>query len=555
MYLSFFNLRESPFNLTPDPRFLFLSPQHEEALSHLFYGIYERKGFIEITGEVGMGKTVLCRALLERLDEKVSTALIFNSYLTRMELLQAITHDFGLTPEETTCKGYIDVLNTYLLQEFSAGHNAVVIIDEAQNLEPIVLEQLRMLSNLETEQGKLLQVVLVGQPELQDKLAARNMRQLEQRIAVRFHLHEFTRHETAQYITHRMSVAGAANKVRIRRRALNLIHHYSEGLPRRINLLCDRVLMTAFVRETSRITPTIVRRSIQELEGSSQTPRPRSLPLFSGVLRGLLGGVGVLGLFGGVLLLPGVHNRLAPQFLEPLVAFRQLPVAPPVPAPMVLPSLPSPVVSVPVEPPAPISAEISNEFVQTLWQVKLQAEALALARVATSWERSLTDAASAVGLDVLPFRAAIWQLPDISRPCFIELLPESNATHAELGILVKGQAREVVMYQEGQGFSSLPLRQLRHRWSGTLYLTAEVDIYREAPLRQGMNGERVRALQHALQVRGYLREPPSGQFDGPTQEAVKRFQRDYQLVIDGYVGRQTLMMLLHFSGDAMEHTT
>ena len=169
MYLRFFNLREPPFNLTPDPRFLFLSAQHEEALTHLLYGIYERKGFIEITGEVGTGKTVLCRALLERLDKTVSTALIFNSYLTKMELLQAITDDFGLQPRETTSKGYIDTLNDYLLGEFAAGRNAVVVIDEAQNLEPTVLEQLRMLSNLETERGKLLQIILVGQPELRDE--------------------------------------------------------------------------------------------------------------------------------------------------------------------------------------------------------------------------------------------------------------------------------------------------------------------------------------------------------------------------------------------------
>ena len=155
MYLSFFNLREQPFNLTPDPRFLFLSPQHEEALSHFLYGIYERKGFIEVTGEVGTGKTILCRVLLDRLDESVSTALIFNSYLNEIELLQAILSDLGLTCPEHTRKAHIDMLNQYLLQECAAGRNAVVVVDEAQNLEPKVLEQLRMLSNLETDDGKL----------------------------------------------------------------------------------------------------------------------------------------------------------------------------------------------------------------------------------------------------------------------------------------------------------------------------------------------------------------------------------------------------------------
>ena len=261
MYLNFFNLREPPFNLTPDPRFLFLSLQHEEALSHLLYGIYERKGFIEITGEVGTGKTVLCRALLERLDTTVSTALIFNSYLTEIELLQAITSDFGLTPGDTTRKGYIDALNTYLLAEFAAGRNAVVLIDEAQNLEPTVLEQLRMLSNLETERGKLLQVVLVGQPELRAKLSTPQMRQLEQRIAVRFHIHELSRTETEQYIVHRLSVAGASHTVTWTRQALRVIHQDCGGIPRLINRLCDRALMSAYVQETRRITPRLVRQS------------------------------------------------------------------------------------------------------------------------------------------------------------------------------------------------------------------------------------------------------------------------------------------------------
>src|SRR5262245_2371554 len=329
MYLRFFNLRESPFNLTPDPRFLFLSTQHEEALTHLLYGIYERKGFIEITGEVGTGKTVLCRVLLERLDKTVSTALIFNSYLTKLEPLQAITDDFGLQPRETTSKGYIDVLNEYLLNEFAAGHNAVVVIDEAQNLEPPVLEQLRMLSNLETERVKLLQIIIVGQPELHAKLATRQMRQLEQRIAVRFHIHELTRAETEHYITHRLSVAGGAQTVTWSRRALRLIHHYTGGIPRRINLLCDRVLMTAFVRETHRVSAAIVRRSAQELASPWQSKRRgwlRRVALGSGAGLGLLGLIG-----GGVFLWPTIHTQWYPRVVEQILALTRH-TTPPQPA-------------------------------------------------------------------------------------------------------------------------------------------------------------------------------------------------------------------------------
>jgi type II secretory pathway predicted ATPase ExeA len=383
VYLHFFTLRESPFNLTPDPRFLFLSAQHEEALTHLLYGIYERKGFIEITGEVGTGKTVLCRVLLERLDKTVSTALIFNSYLTKMELLQAITDDFGLQPRETTSKGYIDVLNEYLLSEFAAGRNAVVVMDEAQNLEPTVLEQLRMLSNLETERGKLLQIILVGQPELHAKLATLQMRQLEQRIAVRFHIHELTRAETEQYITHRMSVAGAAHTVIWSRRALRLIHHHTGGIPRRLNLLCDRVLMTTFVRETHRVSAAIVRRSVQELASPWQSRRMcwrRRVALGGGA------GLGLLGLIaGGVFLWPTVHTQWYPRVVEQVLAVSrntappQLTALPPQPA-----SLPSPI-SAPASPVAPVLAtpelvppapplEIDAGLARTHWPANIQAE-------------------------------------------------------------------------------------------------------------------------------------------------------------------------------------
>jgi len=334
VYLHFFNLREPPFNLTPDPRFLFLSTQHEEALTHLLYGIHERKGFIEITGEVGTGKTVLCRALLERLDKTVSTALIFNSYLTKMELLQAITDDFGLQPCETTGKGYIDTLNAYLLGEFAAGRNAAVIIDEAQNLESTVLEQLRMLSNLETERGKLIQIILVGQPELRDKLATPQMRQLEQRIAVRFHIHELTRTETEQYITHRMSVAGAAHTVTWSRRAVRLIHHYTGGIPRRINLLCDRILMTAFVRETHRVRAAIVQWSAQELASSWQAKR------MSWLRRVALGGyvgLGILALLGGsVVAWRSVQSAWYPRVVDQVSALTRNALSP-APASLPLP--------------------------------------------------------------------------------------------------------------------------------------------------------------------------------------------------------------------------
>lgn len=560
MYLAFFNLREPPFNLTPDPRFLFLSAQHEEALTHLLYGIYERRGFIEITGEVGTGKTVLCRALLERLDKTVSTALIFNSYLNKMELLQAITDDFGLTPRETTSKGYIDALNAYLLDEFAAGRNAVVVIDEAQHLEPTVLEQLRMLSNLETERGKLLQIVLVGQPELRDKLATHQMRQLEQRIAVRFHIHELTRTETRQYITHRMSVAGAAHTVTWSRRAVRLIHQYTGGIPRRINLLCDRILMTAFVRETHRVSPALVRRSVQDLASPWQ---PKRAGWLRRLVLGGCTGLALVSLVGaGMAVFPAVQEQWYPRVTAQVLALTRRTLPPPlaaVPEPIYEPA--APVVPVPPTPPLvppSLPFEVDLDLVHTLGRVKAQAEALVTpAQLAglTTWETPVTSAAAALGLDVMAWQASLWQLPSVARPCLIELLRESIAARPTLGIMVRGVAEGVVLYQEPEGLVTVPLAQLRHLWSGKLYLTLEDSKYRGSSLKPGMLGERVRALQQALKDLGYFPGALSGQFEAQTQQAVKRFQRDHQLAVDGRVGRRTLILLLHLGADIATLTT
>jgi len=558
VYLRFFNLRESPFNLTPDPRFLFLSTQHEEALTHLLYGIYERKGFIEITGEVGTGKTVLCRALLERLDKTVSTALIFNSYLTKMELLQAITDDFGLQPCETTSKGYIDVLNEYLLGEFAAGRNAVVVIDEAQNLEPTVLEQLRMLSNLETECGKLLQIILVGQPELHAKLATLQMRQLEQRIAVRFYIHELTREETKQYITHRMSVAGAAHTVIWSRRALRLIHRHTGGIPRRINLLCDRVLMTAFVRETHRVNAAIVRRSVREL--ASPWLSKRACWLRRATL-GVGAGLGLLGLLGGgVFLWPTVQTQWYPRMMEQVSAMTRHTPSPPPSSPVPLPRASEPassVVPVPATPalvpPAP-PFDIDVGLTQTLWRAKIQAEEQGTRSSLgglTTWETILTNTAKGLGLDVMAWQTSIWQLQSLTRPCFIEVFPEPSAARPELWVLARGVAEGVLIYQEPEGLLTMPLQRLRQLWSGKVYLTLEENKYRGFWLAPGMVGERVHILQQTLKEFGYFTSVPSGQFDAQTQQAVKRFQRANQLSDDGRVGRRTLMILLHAGADAL----
>ena len=566
MYLPFFNLREPPFNLTPDPRFLFLSSQHEEALSHLLYGIHERKGFIEITGEVGAGKTVLCRALLERLDDAVSTALIFNSYLTQTELLQAISREFGLRPAGATGAALIDQLNAYLLSEFSAGRNAVVVIDEAQNLEPTVLEQLRMLSNLETAGGKLLQIVLVGQPELRAKLSLPGMRQLDQRIAVRFHIHELSHAETASYVTHRLRVAGADNGLTFTPRALRLIYQSSGGLPRRINLLCDRALMTAYVRETRCVNGSIVRQSARDLNGGRRAGgvRTPSGRLLGRLALGSLTGCALLGLITSAWMLPGVRAGLTATGAKPVAASPDTLVSPPAPQ-VVDDSRPSSTPEAPAPAPQPETGPVPNPeapahadvtLSQSLWRLKMNAEAM----LPTLPDATSTDWGSLLGtvgdgLDVMPFQPRLAQLPHLSRPCFIEVLPHASAPHAVLWVLARGLPDGVLIYRESGELTPVSLSELRRVWYGTLYLTAEATAYEDLTLRQGMQGEQVRALQRALKQGGYFPAEPSGRFDSQTRQAVKRFQRDKWLPVDGAAGRQTLITLLHFGGDALERQT
>lgn len=272
MYNAFYALRQKPFSVTSNPHFLFLSRRHKEALAHLTYGINERVGFIEITGEVGTGKTTLCRALLNQLDEKTKTAFIFNSNMSEVQLMQTIIEDLGIkTDKRSKSKGVLfSELNHFLIQQLALNNNVVLIIDEAQNLSLKLLEQVRLLSNLETENEKLLQIILVGQPELRDKLNRPELRQLRQRIAVRYHIEALEKGEVPLYISHRLSLAGANGRAPIfEEKALEEIYSYSGGIPRLINRICNKALLMGFVMDKRRINEDIIKQSILELEGVS----------------------------------------------------------------------------------------------------------------------------------------------------------------------------------------------------------------------------------------------------------------------------------------------
>lgn len=269
MYLKFYNLREFPFNITPDPRFLYWTRHHREAFDHIMYGIKSRKGFIELTGDVGSGKTTLCRAILASLGSEVATALLLNPCMSQTQLLRAMLNDFGLQVAGRDRLSYIETLNEFLLEQNRIGNNVALFIDEAQDLSPEVMEQVRLLSNLETDQHKLIQMILCGQPELRKRLDRPDLRQLRQRITVRYCIPPLTQEETMLYINHRLKVAGSDGRITFDSGAVREIYRFSKGSPRLINAVCDNALLAGYVAKTRDVDARCVRNAIDQLRGPS----------------------------------------------------------------------------------------------------------------------------------------------------------------------------------------------------------------------------------------------------------------------------------------------
>lgn len=312
MYERYFGLKEKPFRITPDPRFLYLSEKHAEALDHLYYGITQGEGFMVISGDVGTGKTTIIRSLLERLDDpKIQTAIVLNPLLEIEDLFKTILEDFGLSPKGISKKELIDQLNAFLLSLNQEGKKAVVIIDESQNLAPDLLEELRSLSNLETAQEKLLQIVLVGQLELWNKINSPNLRQLKQRISVNYRLEPLSYKEMQGYIHHRMTIAGFKGELAFSFRALRRVYTVSRGIPRLINLLCDRTLLVLYIEQKMEVTSTHIKKALDSLRGGK---RPFSIFREKFFRRLAFGGIGGLVIFLGTLsllwLTPRSHTTL-----------------------------------------------------------------------------------------------------------------------------------------------------------------------------------------------------------------------------------------------------
>jgi general secretion pathway protein A len=298
MYEEYYGFTEKPFSLTPDPKYLYKSASHASAFELLQYAVRRREGFVVITGDIGTGKTTLCRALLEQIDRKTFTALVLNPFLAEEDLLRLILQEFGVVSREEIKRGYltrvskaqlIETLNEFLLSLQAIGAQALLIVDEAQNLPMQVLEQIRILSNLETEKEKLLQIILVGQSNLKDLIRRPELRQLDQRVAIRYDLKPLTAEETSSYVQHRLSVAGGGAAVTFTPKALARVHRFTRGIPRLINLLCDRALLSAYSTHATRITPQFVHNAAQslELERPKRTLRIWMRERFAGFAAGI----------------------------------------------------------------------------------------------------------------------------------------------------------------------------------------------------------------------------------------------------------------------------
>ena len=486
MFEKFFGLSENPFRLTPDPKFLFLAEVHKEALSHLRYGIEQRMGFVLITGEVGTGKTTVCRELLKNLDSRVHTALILHPALSDVELLQSINAEFGLEAASSSKKALMDELFAFLLDVNARGENAVLIIDEGQNLDPAVLEQVRMLSNLETEQQKLLQILLVGQPELGVMLAANNLRQLSDRIVVRYHMGPLNQRETRDYIQHRLSVAGARGEVRFTWPALHAVYRYSGGLPRKINAVCERALLLACLKGAHSITAALVRQARREVQGFYG--RRSGLRIW---LAGLvcLAIVSAAGLIAG----PQLFKAVAPR--QPKAAA---------------------VASYQPQPAAPAANS---------WPVARYDQALTLL---------MRQPGCGSGRVALTLRPAPEVLTYIGRP-FIA------AVSGGYVVISRVDAAGVHVAQAGGNARLFDFKSFRrdYAWRVVLnYAGAESRFYKLNDAQPG-----VRAVQAKLRELGYIPFEPDGFYGIDTARAVERLQEVYGLRRDGVAGGETLALL------------
>ncbi|HYQ73239.1 MAG TPA: AAA family ATPase, partial [Gammaproteobacteria bacterium] len=509
MYLKHFNLTDRPFAITPDPRFLYLSARHREALAHLLYGLGEGGGFVQLTGEVGTGKTTICRCLLEHVPDNVDLALVLNPKVTAYELIATVCDELGIAypPENASIKTLTDLLNRYLLDAYAQGRRTVLIIDEAQNLSADVLEQVRLLTNLETATQKLLQIILIGQPELRTLLARDDMRQLAQRVTARYHLEPISLEETGAYIRHRLQICGNSQPL-FNRRAVDRIQRLSGGIPRLINVLCDRAMLGAYVEGKAQVDARVVRKAAREVlaEEQSGSQARRWLPA-AGI------GAGLLALIMLVIYQPWKRHEPASAGSIPT---GDAPAAAPAAPAAALPDIPdgpsqeSPVVADSGTTATPAAAEASTEAETRSLGELLQAadssnyraawtELLALWSVILpqSVKPDFCDYARQYGLLCMPGQGNWNILRQFDRPAILSLI---DAEGRRVPVVLQHLDDSVAELMIGTDLYRLSVEQVDRYWYGEYLLLFQVPPGGSMYLKAGDRGADVDWLRRQLEL-------------------------------------------------------
>ena len=548
MYLQFFGLAEKPFAITPDPRYLYLSARHADALAHLVYGINEAGGFIQLTGEVGTGKTTTIRSLLARAPKSAEIALILNPRLSATEFLRALCEELGLGADDnagTDNKSLVDLLNRYLLRAHAQGRRVVLVVDEAQNLAPDVLEQVRLLTNLETETQKLLQIILIGQPELRKLLAREDLRQITQRITARFHLDPLSRDETYAYVRHRLRVAGATTDI-FTRGALREIYRISGGIPRVINILCDRAMLGAYTQELHQVTASLVRRAGAEVLGRDFIPS--WMPFAAS-------GLAALVLAGSALLL----WRYAPGGWLAGLAHTPHQATPATAATAAAPASAAPGAGAGVEAagagPVATGPIAAPTLAQTLSQDHDNTDGdSAFRQLLSLWKADYVPGkldgctqALTQGLHCLVQRGSFAQLRLLNRPAILMLSDDSGAAYQ---VVLRELHDDTARLLIGTRTATVGVAELSRYWFGDFVLVWRPESNDVRNLSQGMHGAPVRRLREQLgRWRGADSDATnsdatnSDAFDGDLMQLVEQFQRANRLTVDGIAGIETQVAL------------
>ena len=531
MYSSFFGLNEKPFSITPDPRYLFMSERHGEALAHLVYGVTESGGFMQLTGEVGTGKTTLVRSLLlNRMPDNADVAVVLNPQITAQEFLLTICEELSIAAPKKidSIKALTDALNHHLLSAHAAGRRTILIVDEAQNLAPAVLEQVRLLTNLETAKQKLLQIILIGQPELRELLGRNDLRQLAQRITGRYHLEPLTKEETTQYIEHRLRVAGALGEV-IDAGAKKEVFRLSGGVPRLVNVICDRALLGAYSQESRVITKRLIRRAAAEvsgeLAGAALMPRVAM----------------AAGLIGAAVIIVSIWSAT-----REITSTTEEPQTFAVPTPV----LEKPVVIAEKLAPATLADELSLAR-------GLTTNDFALASLFNLWGLTYTSGledgcsqAAAAGLACLYQRGSWNGLRQLDRPAILTVIDANGSSYELVLIAINGDIAELSI---GGVTVTHPVHEVTDLWFGDFMMLWRPPSGVAISLSSRSFGPDVVWLRQSLATidDSYASaDVNNGSYDTDLQNIVRQFQRDNRLNVDGLVGQQTLIIINSLLGSS-----